>query len=232
MKLNKYIDHTLLKPEATATDIEKLCLEAKQYEFASVCVNPTYVSLAYELLQDTNVNVCVVVGFPLGANITETKIMEITNALHDGASEIDMVMNISQFKSNNYDLVADEMRACKKAAGEAVVKVIIETCLLSDTEIIKACQLAEQAGIDFVKTSTGFSKAGATTGNVKLMKETVGQRLQVKAAGGIRSKANVLAMIEAGATRIGTSGGVAIMQDEARNTKFHIFVDKSLKFLE
>ncbi|XP_065561207.1 deoxyribose-phosphate aldolase-like [Artemia franciscana] len=123
MKLNKYIDHTLLKPEATATDIEKLCLEAKQYEFASVCVNPTYVSLAYELLQDTNVNVCVVVGFPLGANITETKIMEITNALHDGASEIDMVMNISQFKSNNYDLVADEMRACKKAAGEAVVKV-------------------------------------------------------------------------------------------------------------
>jgi len=232
MKLNKYIDHTLLKPEATATDIEKLCLEAKQYEFASVCVNPTYVSLAYELLQDTNVNVCVVVGFPLGANITETKIMEITNALHDGASEIDMVMNISQFKSNNYDLVADEMRACKKAAGEAVVKVIIETCLLSDTEIIKACQLAEQAGIDFVKTSTGFSKAGATTGNVKLMKETVGQRLQVKAAGGIRSKANVLAMIEAGATRIGASGGVAIMQDEARNTKFHIFVDKSLKFLE
>ncbi|KAK2709265.1 hypothetical protein QYM36_013058 [Artemia franciscana] len=208
MKLNKYIDHTLLKPEATATDIEKLCLEAKQYEFASVCVNPTYVSLAYELLQDTNVNVCVVVGFPLGANITETKIMEITNALHDGASEIDMVMNISQFKSNNYDLVADEMRACKKAAGEAVVKVIIETCLLSDTEIIKACQLAEQAGIDFVKTSTGFSKAGATTGNVKLMKETVGQRLQVKAAGGIRSKANVLAMIEAGATRIGTSGGI------------------------
>lgn len=214
MKLNKYIDHTLLKPNATTSDIEQLCLEAKQYDFASVCINPTYVSLANELLQDSDVNVCVVVGFPLGANTTTTKVTEITNAIQDGANEIDMVMNISQFKSKNYELVAADMRECKNAAGTAVVKVILETCLLSEAEIIKACQLAEQAGVDFVKTSTGFSKAGATVANVKLMKETVGDRLQVKAAGGVRSKADVLKMIAAGATRIGTSGGVAIMQDK------------------
>ncbi|WP_338963988.1 MULTISPECIES: deoxyribose-phosphate aldolase [unclassified Spiroplasma] len=218
MKLNKYIDHTLLKPDATTTDIKQLCLEAKQYDFAAVCINPRYVLLANELLQDSNVNVCVVVVFPLGANTTATKVTEITNALQDGANEIDMVMNISQFKSNNYDLVAADMMACKKAAGTAVVKVILETCLLSDAEIIKACQLAEQSGVDFVKTSTGFSKSGATTANVKLMKETVGDRLQFKAAGGVRSKADVLAMIAAGATRIGTSGGVAIMQDKTHLT--------------
>ncbi|WP_338991809.1 deoxyribose-phosphate aldolase [Spiroplasma endosymbiont of Seladonia tumulorum] len=220
MKLNKYIDHTLLKPDATIVEIKKLCAEAKEYDFASVCINPTYVQLAHNLLQDTTVNVCVVVGFPLGANATITKVTEISTALADGATEIDMVMNISQFKSNNYDLVRADMAACKKAAGQHIVKVILKTCLLSDTEIIKACQLAEEAGLDFVKTSTGFSKAGATIANVKLMKKTVGERMQVKAAGGVRTKAGALAMITAGATRIGTSGGVNIMKNKPHRTGY------------
>ncbi|WP_348736170.1 deoxyribose-phosphate aldolase [Spiroplasma endosymbiont of Ammophila pubescens] len=220
MKLNKYIDHTLLKPDATIVEIKKLCAEAKEYDFASVCINPTYVQLAHNLLQDTTVNVCVVVGFPLGANATITKVTEISTALADGATEIDMVMNISQFKSNNYDLVRADMAACKKAAGQHIVKVILETCLLSDTEIIKACQLAEEAGLDFVKTSTGFSKAGATIANVKLMKKTVGERMQVKAASGVRTKAGALAMITAGATRIGTSGGVNIMENKPHRTGY------------
>ncbi|KAI92604.1 deoxyribose-phosphate aldolase [Spiroplasma melliferum] len=220
MKLNKYIDHTLLKPDATIIEIKKLCAEAKEYDFASVCINPTYVQLAHNLLQDSTVNVCVVVGFPLGANATITKVTEITTALADGATEIDMVMNISQFKSNNYDLVRADMAACKKAAGQNIVKVILETCLLSETEIIKACQLAKAAGLDFVKTSTGFSKAGATIANVKLMKTTVGKDMQVKAAGGVRTKADVLAMITAGATRIGTSGGVNIMENKPHRTGY------------
>ncbi|ELL44966.1 deoxyribose-phosphate aldolase [Spiroplasma melliferum] len=220
MKLNKYIDHTLLKPDATIIEIKKLCAEAKEYDFASVCINPTYVQLAHNLLQDSTVNVCVVVGFPLGANATITKVTEITTALADGATEIDMVMNISQFKSNNYDLVRADMAACKKAAGQHIVKVILETCLLSETEIIKACQLAKAAGLDFVKTSTGFSKAGATIANVKLMKTTVGKDMQVKAAGGVRTKADVLAMITAGATRIGTSGGVNIMENKPHRTGY------------
>ncbi|WP_425379681.1 deoxyribose-phosphate aldolase [Spiroplasma endosymbiont of Stenodema calcarata] len=220
MKLNKYIDHTLLKPDATIADIKQLCLEAKEYDFASVFINPTYVSLAHQLLQNSDVNVCVVVGFPLGANTTKTKVAEITNALEDGANEIDMVMNISQFKSDKYDLVVADMLACKKAAGTVIVKVILETCLLTAAEIIKACQLAEQAGLDFVKTSTGFSKAGATIANVKLMKATVGERLQVKAAGGVRNKADALAMITAGATRIGTSGGVAIMDGQEHSKSY------------
>ncbi|MFU0252322.1 deoxyribose-phosphate aldolase [Spiroplasma sp. Moj] len=220
MKLNKYIDHTLLKPDATIVEIKKLCAEAKEYDFASVCINPTYVQLVHNLLQDTTVNVCVVLGFQLGANATIIKVTEISTALADGATEIDMVMNISQFKSNNYDLVRADMAACKKAAGQHIVKVILETCLLSDTEIIKACQLAEEAGLDFVKTSTGFSKAGATIANVKLMKKTVGERMQVKAAGGVRTKDDALAMITAGATRIGTSGGVNIMENKPHRTGY------------
>ncbi|RUO86592.1 deoxyribose-phosphate aldolase [Spiroplasma endosymbiont of Megaselia nigra] len=220
MKLNKYIDHTLLKPDATIVEIKKLCAEAKEYDFASVCINPTYVQLAHNLLQNTTVNVCVVVGFTLGANATITKVTEISTALAEGATEIDMVMNISKFKSNNYDLVRADMAACKKAAGQHIVKVILETCLLSDTEIIKACQLAEEAGLDFVKTSTGFSKAGATIANVKLMKKTVGERMQVKAAGGVRTKDDALAMITAGATRIGTSGGVNIMKNKPHRTDY------------
>ncbi|PQP78201.1 deoxyribose-phosphate aldolase [Spiroplasma sp. ChiS] len=214
MKLNKYIDHTLLKPDATIIEIKKLCAEAKEYDFASVCINPTYVQLSHNLLQDSTVNVCAVVGFPLGANATITKVTEITTALADGATEIDMVMNISQFKSNNYDLVRGDMAACKKADGQHIVKVILETCLLSETEIIKACQLAKAADLDFVKTSTGFSKAGATIANVKLMKTTVGKDMQVKANGGVRTKADVLAMITAGATLIGTNGGVNIMENK------------------
>ncbi|UZQ31139.1 MAG: deoxyribose-phosphate aldolase [Spiroplasma phoeniceum] len=220
MKLNKYIDHTLLKPDSTIVEIKKLCAEAKEYDFASVCINPTYVRLAHNLLQDTTVNVCVVAGFPLGANATITKVTEISTALAEGATEIDMVMNISQFKSKNYDLVRADMAACKKAAGQHIVKVILETCLLSDTEIIKACQLAEEAGLDFVKTSTGFSKAGATIANVKLMKKTVRERMQVKAAGGVRTKDDALAMITAGATRIGTSGGVNIMENKPHQTGY------------
>ena len=202
MKLNKYIDHTLLKPDAQQEQIEKLIEEAKAYDFASVCVNPTWVNFAAEGLRDSDVKVCTVIAFPLGAK----------NAIQNGADEIDMVINIGALKSKNLALVEEDIQAVVEAIGDKLVKVIIETCLLTDDEKIVACQIAKSAGADFVKTSTGFSTGGATVEDVDLMRQTVGPDMGVKASGGARSYEDALAFIEAGATRIGTSSGVAIME--------------------
>ena len=211
MNKNKYIDHTLLKPESTPQDIEKICLEAKEYDFASVCIQPCYVKMAYSLLKDTDVKVCTVIGFPLGANTTETKIREACQAVEEGAGEIDMVINIGALKAGDTVYVTEEIRRIKEAIGDLVLKVIIETCLLTDEEKVLACQCAVNAGADFVKTSTGFSKGGATVADVRLMKQTVGDRCQVKASGGIRTPEDFEAMVEAGATRIGTSSGIKLI---------------------
>ena len=213
MNYNKYIDHTLLKPDCLDKDIEKLCSEAKEYDFASVCVNSSYVKKCVELLKGTTVKVCTVVGFPLGACSTEAKLAETKKALEDGASEIDMVINISRLKCHDDKYVENEISVLKKACGNNVLKVIIETCLLTDEEKIRACKLAVNAGADFVKTSTGFSTGGATVHDVKLMHDTVNNKCLVKASGGIRDKETFLAMIDAGANRIGASAGVKIMED-------------------
>ena len=212
MKLNKYIDHTLLKQDATEAEIRTLCHEAKQYDFASVCVNPCWIETAKEELQGTNVKVCVVVGFPLGAMTTEAKAFETRDAIAKGAEEIDMVINIGRLKDGNDAYVTNEIHALKEAAGDHILKVIIETCLLSNDEKVRACKDAMAAGADFVKTSTGFSKAGATPEDVALMKKTVGDTCKVKAAGGVRNMADMEAMINAGAERIGTSHGVDLVK--------------------
>lgn len=207
------IDHTLLKQDATKEQIEKLCEEAKTYTFASVCVNPTWVNLSAKLLQNTAVKVCTVIGFPLGASTTEVKAFETSNAIENGAKEIDMVLNVGALKDAAYDIVQKDIEAVVEAAkGKAIVKVIFETCLLTNEEIVKASELSKAAGADFVKTSTGFSTGGATIEAVKLMRETVGAELGVKASGGVRSLEDLQAMVEAGATRIGASSGVEIMQ--------------------
>ncbi len=215
MELNKYIDHTLLKPEATRDDIIKLCEEAKQYKFKAVCINPSYVSLCKEHLLNSDVKIATVIGFPLGANTIETKVYETENALVNGAEEIDMVINIGKLKSKDFDYVYNEIREVVNKANErkAIVKVIIETCLLTDDEKIKACELAKKANAKFVKTSTGFSTGGATVEDVRLMKKVVGDDLEVKASGGIRDLETFRKMIEAGATRIGTSSGVKIINE-------------------
>lgn len=212
MKLSKYIDHTLLKPEATEDQIRQLCREAKEYDFASVCVNPCWIETAAEELAGTDVRVCVVIGFPLGAMTTAAKIFETEDAVRRGAQEIDMVINIGRLRGGDDAYVTEEIRAVKKAAGSHVLKVIIETCLLSDEEKVRACLDAKKAGADFVKTSTGFSTAGATPEDVALMKRTVGCDMQVKAAGGVRSMEDMQAMIDAGADRIGTSRGTQLMK--------------------
>lgn len=214
MKLNHFIDHTLLKADATQTEIEQLLAEAKQYEFASVCVNPSWVALAAKVLDGSPVKVCTVVGFPLGATTSAVKAFETKDALANGADEIDMVLPIGALKSGQYELVLADIQAVVEAAAGHLVKVIIETCLLTEDEKIKACQLAKQAGADFVKTSTGFSTGGATVEDVTLMRRTVGSDLGVKASGGARTYADALAFIEAGANRIGASSGVAIMKGE------------------
>ena len=213
MELNRYFDHTLLKPDATSAGIEKLCAEAKQYQFASVCVNPDFVALAAKLLKDSGVAVCTVIGFPLGANVPEIKALEAKRAVLDGATEVDMVINVSKAKDGDFDYVEKEIRLIKESIGNILLKVILETCLLTDEEIVKACIASKNAGADYVKTSTGFSKGGATVHAVKLMRETVGQDLGVKASGGIHTKEETLAMIEAGASRIGASASVAIMNE-------------------
>jgi deoxyribose-phosphate aldolase len=218
--VNTYIDHTLLKQNATKEQILQLCAEAKQYQFASVCVNPTWVATCKEALKDTKVKVCVVIGFPLGATTTETKAFEAHQALFNGAEEFDMVINVGALKDQNYELVEDDIAAVVNATGGLTVKVIIETCLLSDEEKIKACQLAVKAKAHFVKTSTGFSTAGATVADVKLMKAAVEGNAKVKAAGGVRTIDDVNAMIEAGADRIGTSGGVALMTQTEMKTAY------------
>jgi len=217
MKLNKYIDHTLLKPDASQEQIETLIEEAKKYDFASVCVNPTWVSFAAQALKATDVKVCTVIGFPLGANTPELKAFETSDAIQNGANEIDMVINIGALKSRNFDLVERDIRAVVEAAKGTLVKVIIETCLLTDDEKVKACQIAQKAGADFVKTSTGFSTGGATVEDVALMRKTVGPDMGVKASGGARSYEDALAFIKAGATRIGASSGVAIMEGDVAN---------------
>ena len=214
MKLNKYIDHTLLKPDASQEQIETLIEEAKKYDFASVCVNPTWVNFAAQALKATDVKVCTVIGFPLGANTPELKAFETSDAIQNGANEVDMVINIGALKSRNFDLVERDIRAVVEAAKGTLVKVIIETCLLTDDEKVKACQIAQKAGADFVKTSTGFSTGGATVEDVALMGKTVGPDMGVKASGGARSYEDALAFIEAGATRIGASSGVAIMEGD------------------
>ena len=213
MNYNKYIDQTLLKPDCLDKDIEKLCSEAKEYDFASVCVNSSYVKKCVELLKGTTVKVCTVVGFPLGACSTEAKLAETKKALEDGASEIDMVINISRLKCHDDKYVENEISVLKNACGNNVLKVIIETCLLTDEEKIRACLDAVNAHADFVKTSTGFSTGGATVEDVKLMKQTVQDKALVKASGGIKDKDTFLKMIEAGASRIGASKGVEIIKE-------------------
>ena len=215
MEVAGYIDHTLLKPNATAADIEKLCREALEYRFATVCVNPWHVQLCAGLLQEAKTGVCAVIGFPLGANKSETKTYEAQLAVEDGASEVDMVMNIGELLSGNNSVVEADIAAVVQAvAGRALVKVILETDLLQAHQIQEACLIAKTAGADFVKTSTGFSGGGATVGNIRLMRETVGPDFGVKASGGIRDFPAAKAMIDAGATRLGASSGVAIVKGQ------------------
>lgn len=212
MKYNKLIDHTILKQDATPEQIVKLCEEAKQYDFMSVCVNPAYVPLAAKLLNDSDVRVCTVIGFPLGMNLTKTKVEEAVLTVKEGATEVDMVINVGQLKAGNDAYIEEEIRAIKQAVGkEIVLKVILETCLLTNEEIVRACLAAKAAGADFVKTSTGFSTGGATVEAVKLMRETVGPNIGVKASGGVRTHEDLLKMVEAGANRIGTSSGAKII---------------------
>ncbi|MFA5138645.1 MAG: deoxyribose-phosphate aldolase [Elusimicrobiota bacterium] len=213
------VDHTLLKPGATQEEIGKLCKEAREYCFASVCVNPSYVSLAAKLLAGSGVKVCTVVGFPLGSTTPTVKAIEARDAMANGAEEIDMVINVGALKSGNDALVADDIRAVRDATRGKLLKVILETSLLTNDEKVRACRMSKEAGADFVKTSTGFGGGGATVEDVKLMRETVGPLLGVKASGGIRDTATARAMIEAGANRLGTSASVAIVTDAKTGAK-------------
>ena len=213
MEYNKFIDHTLLKQDATDEGITKLCDEALEHNFASVCVNPGYVKFCYEKLKESDVKVCTVVGFPLGATSTESKVFETKQAIKDGASEIDMVINVSRLKEKDDEYVLNEIKKIKRACKKLVLKVIIETCLLNDEEKVRACKLAKKAKADFVKTSTGFSTGGATISDVKLMRKAVGKKMGVKASGGVRDSKAFLDMIKAGANRIGTSSGIKIMEE-------------------
>lgn len=213
MELNKYIDHTLLKPEATKKQITKLCQEARQYDFASVCVNTCYVPLAKQLLAGSDVKVCCVVGFPLGAMDTVSKAFEAKTAVENGAQEVDMVINIGALKDKDYDYVTKDIAAVVEASKPAIVKVIIEACLLTDEEKVEACKCSMNAKAEFVKTSTGFSTHGATPEDVALMKKTVGDVCKVKAAGGVRSYDDAMKMIEAGADRLGCSAGIKVMEE-------------------
>lgn len=212
MELEKYIDHTYLKPDAQKKDIDKILKEAKQYHFASVCISPIWVAYAHKELEGSGVHVVTVIGFPEGATPTAVKVFETKQAIADGADEVDMVIPIGMLKDGQYDYVKEDIRLVVKAAGGKMTKVIIETCLLTDDEKVKACEIAKAAGADFVKTSTGFSRGGATVEDVKLMRKAVGADMGVKASGGVANKAEAEAMIVAGATRIGTSHGVEIMQ--------------------
>lgn len=211
MQINQYIDHTVLKADATFDDIKKLVDEAVEHDFYSVCVNSSYVKFIRDYNKD--VRIASVVGFPLGAMAKKAKVFEARCAIEDGASEIDMVINIGMLKSGDYDYVEDEIREIKEAIGDNVLKVIIETCLLTDEEKVKACELSVKAGADFVKTSTGFSTGGATLSDVKLMAETVGDKAKVKASGGIHTREEALSFIEAGASRIGASKSIEICKE-------------------
>lgn len=217
MKLNKFIDHTKLGADVSKADIDKLLAEAIKYDFKSVCVNPIWVKYAKEALVDTDVLVCTVVGFPLGTHTPLIKTQETLDAVLLGADEIDMVINIEALKSDKVEVLLEEMKGVVTAAGGRTVKVIIETCYLNNAQIIKACELALEAGADFVKTSTGFGTGGATVEHVELMKQTVGDKAEVKASGGVRTTEAAKEMIKAGATRIGTSNGVDIIENKGEN---------------
>lgn len=213
MNYAKMIDHTLLKTEAQKKDLDKLINEAKKYNFMSVCVSPIWVKYAADLLKNTDVKVCTVIGFPQGATPTPVKVFETQNAIENGANEVDMVISIGLLKDKEYDAVENDIKAVVNVAkGKALTKVIIEACLLTDEEKIMACKLAKKAGADFVKTSTGFSTGGATAYDIQLMRKTVGTGMGVKASGGVRTKEEAQKMIEAGANRIGTSNGIAIVE--------------------
>lgn len=216
VNLAKYIDHTLLKANATENQIVNLCKEAREHKFASVCVNPGYVPLAAKELAGSGVKTCCVIGFPLGATSTEAKVQETIDSIRNGAGEVDMVIHVGQVKSGNWTYVKKDIEEVVVAArGKALVKVIIETCLLTDEEKVKVCAIAKMAGADFVKTSTGFSTGGATVEDIRLMRQTVGPDMGVKASGGVKDYKTAMAMIEAGATRIGTSNGISIVQGGA-----------------
>ncbi len=212
MGLNKYIDHTILKATASSSDVKKLCEEAIKHEFYSVCVNGCYVVDAKHLLQGTDVKVAAVVGFPLGAMTTAAKVFEAKEAVENGASEIDMVINVAKLKDGEFEFVENEIRQIKEAIGDNVLKVIIETCYLTDEEKVKACELALVAKADFVKTSTGFGTGGATYEDVKLMKSVVGDNAKVKASGGVRDKETAQKYVDLGAERLGTSSGIDIVK--------------------
>lgn len=216
------IDHTLLKPEATISEIKQLCEEAMQYNFASVCVNPSYVAACFDLVKSSNVKVCTVIGFPLGATTTQSKFSEAEEAIKNGAEELDIVLNIGRLKDEEYDFVYNDLKSIADLSKKHLCtsKVILETCLLTDEEKIAACLLAKEAGLNFVKTSTGFSKGGATTYDVSLMKFIVGDKLKVKASGGIRSYEDAIAMTNAGATRLGASAGVKIIAGQKSESNY------------
>lgn len=215
MEINRIIDHTLLKPESTEAQIEEIVREAIEYNFFSVCVNPIWVKKCAEMLKNSSVKVCTVIGFPLGANTLETKLFETKNAIENGADEIDMVINIGYIKSKKFTEVEDEIREIAKICHDngKILKVILENCLLTKDEIKKACELSDRAGADFVKTSTGFSTSGANSEDVKLMKDSVSDRVKVKASGGIRDYKKAIEMINNGADRLGVSAGVAIYKE-------------------
>jgi deoxyribose-phosphate aldolase len=213
-RITQWIDHTLLKADATALDIVRICDEAKQFEFFSVCINPVFVSLAKDQLKDSNVKVCTVVGFPLGASTTAVKAFETQNAVQNGADEIDMVANIGAIKGGDWKLVEDDIREVVKASGGRLVKVILETCLLTREQIVRSSQISKAAGAKFVKTSTGFSTSGATTQDVALMRQTVGPDFGVKASGGLKTLNDFEAMIQAGANRLGTSSAAQLLRGQ------------------
>jgi deoxyribose-phosphate aldolase len=211
--LASIIDHTVLKADALPEEIIKICREAEEYKFASVCINPCYVKLAASQLKNSEVKVCTVIGFPLGANSSLVKAFEVKTAIEEGATEVDMVINVGMLKAGRYDYIKQDIEAVVNAAkGKALVKVIIETCLLTDEEKIKVCKIAKEAGTDFVKTSTGFSKWGAKAEDIKLMRDTVGPNIGVKASGGVREYEDAAKMVEAGATRIGASASIKIIE--------------------
>ena len=214
MELNKYIDHTNLKAKASLDDIEKLCNEANEYEFASVCVNPYYVKVAHELLKDTNISVCTVVGFPLGASTINTKEYEAIEAVNNGADEIDMVVNIGAIKNKDFDYVKSEIETVRDSIGGKVLKVIIETCYLTEEEIIKMTEICNDTFVNFIKTSTGFGEYGARVEDLNIISKYKNEILEIKASGGIKTKEDMIKMIEAGATRIGTSNGISIIKED------------------
>lgn len=211
--LKKYIDHTLLKPESTDQQVQQACLDAKKYDFKAVCIQPVWVKYVADLLKGSDVETCTVIGFPLGANTSDVKAYEAQKAVKDGATEVDMVINIGALKSEDFAVVHDDIKAVVNAVkGQAIVKVIIETCLLTENEKVRACEISKRAGADFVKTSTGFSTGGATVEDIRLMRQAVGPEMGVKASGGVRTIDDAKAMIEAGASRIGTSNGIALIE--------------------